>query len=107
MESYKFTFLLLQFVALADNPKYDSITFDEVFRHADAGTVPSFLKDRFGDELDTSIFEASDWLELSEEWASFANAFDTERKAGVYRRGVALLMVYALESLQIRLRRPE
>lgn len=107
MKSYKYAFLLWQFISLADRKQYDTITFDEVFKHADAGTIPSFLIDRFGSDLDLSIMEPSDWASLSEEWASFANAIDAERKFGVSNRGVCLLMAYAMQSLELKRREGE
>jgi len=38
---------------------------------------------------------------VSDTWASINNAIDASRKFGVERRGICLLMAYALESLQM------
>jgi hypothetical protein len=101
MKAFKYTFLLSELLAAADSGKYDTLGIDEVSRHANAGTIPSFLVDRFGRDLDLSIFEADDWRELSELWSSLANAVDARRKFGVQNKGICLLMAYALESQQM------
>ncbi len=101
MKPYKYRFLLWQFIAAADNGKYDGITIEEVMRHAEAETIPAFLVDRFGSDLDLSIFECQDWQTISETWASIYNAIDAGRKFGVEHKGICLLMAYTLESLQM------
>jgi hypothetical protein len=100
MKAYKYKHLLWQFIGAIDTGKYDSLTTDEVHRHADAGTIPAFLVDRFGTDLDLSMIERSDWDEISERWAGISNAVDSRRKFGVENRGVCLLMAYTLECLQ-------
>lgn len=107
MEAFKFRHLVWEFTALLDTGKHDGITVDEVKRHAGNGTIPAFLKDRFGGEMDTSVLEPEDWIELSEEWQSFENTMDEERKMGIKNKGVCLLLGYALESLQQRERKKE
>lgn len=100
MKPYKYRFLLWQFIAAMDTGKYDSVTFEEVHRHAEAGTIPAFLIDRFGSDLDLSMVEPQDWGVISENWASIANVVDARRKFGVENKGLCLLMAYTLESLQ-------
>ena len=100
MTPHKYRFLLWEFVAALDTGKYDKLNIDDVRRHANAGTIPAFLVDRFGDDLDLSIYDPQDWTELSETWASIANAIDARRKFGVENKGIALLMAYTLQSLQ-------
>jgi hypothetical protein len=101
MKAYKYRFLLWQFIGAADSGKYDALSIEEVSRHAAAGTIPSFLIDRFGSDLDLSIFEPQDWIAISETWGNIDNAVNASRKFGVERRGICLLMAYALESLQM------
>ena len=97
--------LLYELVSLLDSGKYDTIGLDEVRRHVNKGTIHSFLVDRCGAEIDLSYMDNGDWSTLTEEWKGFHNAIDTARKFGVHKRGLCLLMVYTLESLQIRLRK--
>lgn len=98
--SYKINFLLWQFIALADTGKYDSITVAEVKKHINAETISSYLVDKFN--LKPGFLEVADWIELSQEWASTANAVDEERKMGIRNKGIGLLLAYALESYQTR-----
>ena len=100
MKAHKYRFLLWQFIGAMDTGKYDSLTLEEVHRHADAGTIPAFLVDRFGSDLDLSMIEPQDWAEISERWANISNAVDSRRKFGVENRGICLLLAYTLECLQ-------
>ena len=102
MKAYKFRILVWEFNALLDTGQHDGITVGEVKRAAGNGTIAAFLKDKFADEIDTSVFESDDWLELNEEWQSFSNVIDERRKMGIENRGVCLLLGYALESYQQR-----
>jgi hypothetical protein len=106
MRTSQFRFLLWQFIACFDSGRYDNISFAEVYQHANEETISRFLIDRFGKDLDASIIDASDWATLDSEWGSMANAIDAQRKFGVSKRGLSLLMAYTLESIQQR-RRPE
>ncbi|QGM46273.1 hypothetical protein [Methylocystis heyeri] len=93
--------MLWQLIAACDTGKYDTLTLEEVKQHANAGTIGSFMVATFGQDCDFSIFEPSDWTNIGETWARIANAIDPSRKFGVDRKGVCLLMAYALESLQM------
>jgi hypothetical protein len=94
-----YRFLLWQLIAALDSGKYDSLDIDEVKRHANAGTISTFLVDRFGADL--SVLEPQDWTIIGETWASIANVVDARRKFGVENKGISLLMAYALQSLQM------
>ncbi len=100
MKAYKYRHLLWQLIRAVDSGKYDTLSVEEVSRHAAAGTIPAFLVDRFGSDLDLSIFEPQDWIALSDTWGSINNAVDASRKFGVDQRGACLLMAYALQSFQ-------
>lgn len=101
MRPYKYKFMLWQLIAACDSGKYDSLSIDEVHRHAEAGTIASFMVEKFGGDADFSMFESSDWTAIGETWGSIANAVDYSRKFGVDSKGICLLMAYALESLQM------
>lgn len=101
MEPNKYRFLLWGFIGAMDTGKYDSLSVEEVHRHADVGNIQAFLLERFGSDLDLSLIEGQDWAFISETWASISNAIDERRKFGVENRGICLLMAYALESLQM------
>ncbi len=101
MRPYKYKFMLWQLIGACDSGKYDTLSLEEVQRHANAGTIASFMVEKFGRECDFSIFEPSDWTIIGETWGNIANAIDPSRKFGVDRKGICLLMAYALESLQM------
>jgi hypothetical protein len=100
MKAYKYKFLLWQLIAALDTGKHDALDIDDVKRHARAGTISAFLIDCFGSDADFSIFDPADWAAISEEWYSIDNAVNARRKFGVEKKGMALLMAYALESFQ-------
>ncbi len=101
MKACKYDLLLSGLIAAMDTGKYDSLSVEEVKRHAEAGTVQSFLVNYFGKDLDLSLFEPKDWTDISEEWANIHNAVDAERKFGVKNKGIALLMAYTLYGLRM------
>ena len=101
MRPYKYRFMLWQLISACDTGKYDSLSIDEVQRHANSGTIASFMIDTFDTHCDFSIFEPSDWTIIGETWGNIANAIDPSRKFGVDNKGICLLMAYALESQQM------
>ncbi|MCY6380233.1 hypothetical protein [Hoeflea prorocentri] len=101
MRPSQYRYMLWQLIAACDSGKYDTLSLDEVQQHADAGTIASFMVEKFGQDCDFSLIEPSDWLAISETWSSIANAVEPSRKFGVEKRGVCLLMAYVLESLQM------
>jgi hypothetical protein len=106
MRASQFRFLLWQFIACSDSGKYDDITVKEIYSYVLTETLSEFIISRFGQDLDISLIDRSDWAELDAEWSNLANSTDGARKYGVSKRGINLLMAYALQSMQDR-RRPE
>jgi hypothetical protein len=102
MRAFQFQTLLWDLIAVSDSGKYDDVSVDEVYRHLRAGSLPNFLVGRFNSEINLSIVSESDWPSLIDEWGNFANAIDAERKYGIAKRGISLLMAYALESMHQR-----
>jgi hypothetical protein len=89
------------FLKFLDSGEADDLTIDEVTHQIERGTLPAFLKARFGEDVDFRVMQGPDWVELSDEWQRMANALDY-RKLGVEKKGVALLMGFALQGLQDR-----
>jgi hypothetical protein len=100
MQAYKFRHLLWYLIGSMDTGKYDSVSFQEVYKHTSDRTIKDFLESRFGRDLDLSIMEPADWRDLSEIFWNLANAVDARRKFGVENKGVCLLMAYTLEGMQ-------
>lgn len=101
MRPAQYKFMLWQLISACDSGKYDTLSIEEVQKNADAGTISSFMIEKFGSDCDFSIFEAKDWIVINDTWGSIANAIDSRRKFGVEKRGICLLLAYALESLQM------
>lgn len=101
MKPYKYKFMLWQLIVACDSGKYDTLSLDEVHKHAEAGTIASFMVEKFGGDADFSIFEPSDWTAIGKTWEDIANTVDYSRKFGVDSKGICLLMAYALQSLQM------
>jgi len=101
MRPYKYKFMLWQLISACDSGKYNTLSIEEVQRHANSGTIASFMVEKFGRDCDFSVFEPSDWTIIGETWGNIANAIDPSRKFGVDKKGICLLMAYALESLQM------
>jgi hypothetical protein len=98
------TFLLFELNALLDTGKYNSIDIESVKEAISNRSVPSYLKRISGGELDVSLLQTDDWNALHSEWDDMSNAIDAERKMGVRRNGICLLIAYLTESLQRTIR---
>ena len=98
-----FQTLAWSLLPLLDSGEFDGITVSVVRKHAEMGTIKSFLKEHLGSKIDTSLLSGEEWVELSDEWERMANTIDTRRKFGVHKKGIALLLAYSLQSLQNRL----
>jgi hypothetical protein len=98
------TFLLFELNALLDTGKYNSVTIESVKEAISTRSVPSYLKRISGGELDVSLLQTDDWNALYSEWEDMSNAIDAERKMGVRRNGICLLIAYLTESLQRTIR---
>ena len=61
MRPFKYKFLLWQLIAASDSGKYDTLSYEEVWRHANGGNAASFMKEAFRGDFDLSVFEPSDW----------------------------------------------
>jgi hypothetical protein len=94
----RYTWLGFQVNALLDNG--DSLEIDETRKHAEEETLFSWLKDRFGDRIDLSLYEDADRAEVSDRFAALANAVDSRRKFGVEHNGLALIAAWCFEMLQ-------
>ena len=104
MKAYKFRMLVGQFNVALDTGRHDDITVQEVKRHAQAGTITNFLVGRLQGATDLSWMEPEDWAVVDKEWRTFADAIDEGRKMGLENKGLCLLLAYALESSETRVR---
>jgi hypothetical protein len=102
MRASQLRFLLWRFIALSDTGIYDSLTVEEVSRHAQARMLSSFILEHFGEASGVGTLDETDRAALDSEGGGMANGPDSPRKFGVSKRGLQLLMAYALQSIQDR-----
>lgn len=93
-------YTLLGFGVNALLDRGESLDIDETRKHAGEESLLGWLKDRFGQDIDLSPYEAADKAEVSERFASLANAVDSRRKFGVERNGLALISAWCFEMVQ-------
>ena len=96
------TFLALTINGAIDTGKYDHISLEIVGRHIEAGTVFSYIRDELKENLNLSILDAATKTQLLTEWQDLLNAVDADRKLGVRRSGLCLLVAYLIEGIQRR-----
>jgi hypothetical protein len=100
------TFIAFYLNGAMDSGRYDDISIDTVKAEIEKGTVFDFLRRRLGTDIDLSILEKVDELELLAEWQDLLAAVNERRKMSIERRGLTLLVAYLLEGIQRRLPRP-
>jgi hypothetical protein len=93
------TWLLFNLNHAIDTGEYE-ITIKEMRDAVNNAAVPTLLKERLGRDVDLSIVTVRDWAELHKEWQALVAAVDHDRKFGVSRNGLCLLVAYLLESIQ-------
>jgi hypothetical protein len=89
----------LAFKALALVDEGESLDIDETRKHAEDGTLLSWLEDEFGGRIDFVFYEDADKAELSDRFASLANAASAT-DLGIENNGLALVAAYCLEVIQ-------
>jgi hypothetical protein len=94
----RYTWLGFQVTALLDQGR--ALDIDDTRKHAVDETLFRWLKDQFGDDIQLGLYKDDDRAEVSERFASLANAVDSRRKFGVERNGLALLGAYCFEMVQ-------
>jgi hypothetical protein len=87
-----------------DSGKYDDITIQEVYRHMEDGTVFEFLRDRLGTDFDEGGFSLDQ--DFKPQFINYLkrmhNAYsgDEQKKWGVGKKGLCLLLAWTNELLQ-------
>lgn len=96
------TFFAFYINGAIDSGKYNHITFDDVAKQIEAGTIFAYLQRELNGDIDISIFDDSKRQELLSEWQDILGAVSARRKFGVERTGLCLLVAYLLEGIQRR-----
>jgi len=91
MRIYKLTNLAHELNAALGSDKFNDITYSDVGKRIDDGTIFSFLSDRLGIAVPLSALRPVDRLELLLEWDSLRGCVEPFRFDG-HRSGLCLLV---------------
>jgi len=101
MRIYKLTNFAHHLNAALGSGEFHDVTYDDVWRHIDDGTIFEFLNERVGFSPAISALEPADRLELMLEWDSMRGCVEPFKFNG-HRRGLCLLVGYLLEGIARR-----
>jgi hypothetical protein len=93
-----YTFLGFHLNSLVDSGEY--LDYDETTLHIDNKDVLSWLLQKFPSRLDLSLFDDDISEKVESYFESMHNAVDAERKFGVKKNGLCLLIAYCFEAAQ-------
>lgn len=94
----KYTFLGFYLNSLIDNGEF--ISLSEIKEKINNKAVFPFLKSKYEDRLDISIYTEEELEKLEEFFFGLYNAVDEQRKMGIEKNGLCLLVAYCFEALQ-------
>jgi hypothetical protein len=100
MTEAKYRSLLWELIAALDGGDFSFLTAEHVQSHARAGGVSILLKSTFGAGADFSFLSDDDWANLDVEVAAMAGAEDAPWPFVAKRKGIALLMAFALQGIE-------
>jgi len=96
----KYRSLLWELIAASDGGNYEFLTAEHVQSHARASGISMLLKSTFGATADFSFLSEDDWANLNSEVAAMMRADDAPWSLVARRKGVALLMAFALQGIE-------
>ncbi len=94
----KYTFLGFYLNSIVDNGGF--VELDIIQSKINGKAVFSYLKEKFGDELDISLYTENEIIEIEDYFYNLDNATDARRKFGIEKNGICLLVAYCFEALQ-------
>lgn len=106
MRIYKLTNFAQALNAALGSGRFHDITYDEVWRRIDDGTIFEFLTKRLDIALPISALDPADRLELSLEWDWLRGCVEPFQFDG-HRNGLCLLVGYLLEGIARRAQQPD
>ncbi len=98
----KFTFLGFHFNSLVDSGEF--LDLKETHKKIEERKLFAWLNEKFGNRIDVSLFSEKELSELEEFFGGLSWNVDEERKMGVNKNGLCLLVAYCFEGAQ---RKPE
>ncbi len=105
MRIYKLTYIAHELNAALGSGRFHDISYDEVWRHIDDGTIFTFLGDRLNLAVPFSVLGPVDRIELLLEWDEYRGCVEPFRFDG-HRSGLCLLVAYLLQGIMRRSREP-
>ncbi|GHC66572.1 hypothetical protein [Ulvibacter litoralis] len=97
-----FTFLGFHFNSLVDQGEF--VDFKLMHNKISSGNLFEWLTELFGDKLDFSLFTKEEIKKIESFFLSLSEYTDENRKMGINKNGLCLLVAYCFEGAQ---RKPE
>lgn len=94
----KYTYLGFYLNSLVDSGEF--ISLSEVKIEISKRTVLSFLKSKYEDKFDISLYTKAELETIEDFFNGLNHAVDEQRKMGIEKNGLCLLIAYCLEALQ-------
>lgn len=94
----KFTFLGFHFNSLLDSGEF--LDLKETHQKIKERELFEWLKQKFEDRLDVSLYTETELEELEDFFRGLSWNVDEERKMGVSKNGLCLLLAYCFEGAQ-------
>ena len=94
----RFTFLGFHLTSIKDSG--NSLDLAETQKHLKEKTLFPFLKTKFGDRLDISLYKPEELENIEELFHQLYWNVDSKRKFGIEHDGLSLLIAYCFEGIQ-------
>lgn len=94
----KYTFLGFYLNSLVDSGEF--ISLSEMKKAIDNKSVFCFLKSQYKDRLDISLYTEEELTRLEEFFYGLNNVVDEQRKMGIEKNGLCLLIAYCFQAIQ-------
>ncbi|WP_414836417.1 hypothetical protein [Candidatus Nanohalococcus occultus] len=96
--------IMIELNRLSD--KGETLGIEETIQAIEDGRTVSFLKNKFGEDIDLSLLIEGDHIDVTEVneeilnwWGGFASAHRLRRKTGIEENGINLLLAVCIESV--------
>ena len=94
----KYTYLGFYLNSLVDSGEF--ISLSEIKIEISKRTVLSFLKSKYEDKFDISLYTKTELETIEDFFNGLNDVVDEQRKMGIEKNGLCLLIAYCFEALQ-------
>lgn len=94
----KYTYLGFYLNSLVDSGEF--ISLSEIKIEISKRTVLSFLKSKYEDKFDISLYTKTELETMEDFFNGLNDVVDEQRKMGIEKNGLCLLIAYCFEALQ-------